>query len=154
MAKDIKQTEIDTAKTQRRRGKVDIKRGIQVRIGRGEDKFNVDEKKTSFGTITRSVVRTSDGPDRIEMSFKNELGAEADGIYIYRNNKISIAFTFGTIFFYDLDGNVTASIQQPNPGVLSIGTVPGGVLSFSGLPTSRPTGFGQVWNDNGTLKIT
>ena len=30
----------------------------------------------------------------------------------------------------------------------------GGVVQFTGLPTSAPTGSGQLWNDGGTIKMS
>ena len=43
--------------------------------------------------FTGDVFRTSKTEDRIEMSARNELGAEAPGIYIYVGNLISTAYT-------------------------------------------------------------
>lgn len=69
---------------------------------------------------TGGLFRTSRGPNRTQLSSRNELGAEQGGVYIYVNNIIRTAFTEDTIFFYDLTGAVSSVIQQPSPGVLSL----------------------------------
>jgi hypothetical protein len=112
------------------------------------------------GTVTGSVVRTTTGPNRVELNQENELGFPQEGLYIYNNGNISFAITQNTFFFYDNDGNLKAIIQMGSAGVLSISgdaillDVSAGDLRFNGLPTSNPGGTGRVWNDSGTLKIT
>ena len=112
------------------------------------------------GTVDGAVVRTSDGPNRVELNQENELGFPQEGLYIYNNGEIAFAVAQNTLFFYDNSGDLKAIIQMGTGGALSISgdsilmNVSTGNLTFDGLPTSDPGGSGRVWNDGGTLKIT
>lgn len=76
---------------------------------------------------------------------------DSTGIFVVRDNTIGV-----THDILSVGAGTSHSGQVVIDGNVSIGRPSGGTLAFflDNLPTSNPGGSGQVWNDNGTLKIT
>lgn len=88
--------------------------------------------------ITSTIIRTSKGEDRAQMSSTNELGASQGGFYLYVNNLIRTAYTEGTIFFYDLSGVVSSVIQQPTAGNLGISSDSVDIIGTTDITLTAP----------------
>ena len=67
--------------------------------------------------------------------------------YLTDGNYPGDLFVSGEAFLY---GGVNTGGTQVSCGVLTAT----GVVKFTHLPTSDPSNSGQLWNDNGTLKVS
>jgi hypothetical protein len=114
-----------------------------------------------YGSIDVSIVDVRNGEDDAKISFtarkagqhKPLLILRSDGAYIFNDVPLVLATASGKKTFVRGSSTTKRNIDLPDDnGTLMINN--SGKVMATDLPTSDPSNEGQLWNDNGTVKIS
>jgi len=127
-----------------------------------EFKGNNDaDEEIRIGSIKGSISTNEKGADNSKIQFiartagrhKPLLTVAHDGIYAFNDLPLVLATEAGKKTFLSGSSSTKRNIDLPDDnGTLMINN--SGKVMATDLPTSDPSNAGQLWNDDGTVKIS